>query len=574
MKDDSTTQKVGMRLFSYTLMTKILLVTGAACVLLLGVLAWNLHTLRDDTLEQSGLEAAHAALNTAVNARTFYAKEIVPRAKAQGINISHEFKDRQDTLPLPATLIAALAESDKSGNGLRLYSRYPFAFRKAEETRQDAYEQAALKWLEANPTGEFHRIEWRDGTPVLRLARADIMNNDSCVTCHNNHPESPKQDWKVGDMRGVIAVSIPLGRVVKQIDKRFLTATLEVVICLVFGVIMVVWVIKNNITAPANKLVTDLNRMASGDFSHKMGVYSDDEIGQVASSAAKLQADMGAIVKGINQSVFKLSAAAEEMAHITEKSNQAMMSQRSETEQVATAMNEMTATVHEVSQNAQLAASSANQASTEVNTGQAVVNEAIRAIASLVQKVERAADVIHELETNSKEIGTVLDVIRSIAEQTNLLALNAAIEAARAGEQGRGFAVVADEVRVLAQRTQKSTEEIQKMIQRLQSGAQEAVESMKQSRSQADTTRDIAAKAGVVLNSITKAVTSINDMNALIASAAEEQNAVAEEINRNIVNISSAAENTAEASATTARASEDMRNVAEELKHVVSRLKI
>lgn len=332
--------------------------------------------------------------------------------------------------------------------------------------------------------------------------------------------------------------------------------------------------VSRTIIQPARQLMLHLARMAEGDFTHKIGVSSSDEIGQVAASAAKLQEDIGLIVKQINQSVFRVSASAEEMAHITEQSNQAMMSQRNETDQVATAMNEMTATVHEVAQNAQLAAGSAHQANNEVNTGQTVVNDAIRAIASLIQKVERAADVIHELETNSKEIGSVLDVIRSIAEQTNLLALNAAIEAARAGEQGRGFAVVADEVRVLAQRTQKSTEEIQKMIQRLQAGAQEAVDAMKQSRSQADTTRDTAARAGTVLTSITRAVASINDMNTLIASAAEEQNAVAEEINRNIVNISTAAENTAESATQTAHASEELRNVAEELKHVVSRLTV
>ena len=351
-------------------------------------------------------------------------------------------------------------------------------------------------------------------------------------------------------------------------------AFIALVVALLASFVLFLTMITSTIIKPARRLANDLGLMAAGDFTHNIVVDSIDEIGQVAASAARLQKDMSGIVKQINQSVFKVSAAAEEMAHITEHSNQALRKQRNETDQVATAMNEMTATVHEVAQNAQLAAISANTANSEVNTGQAVVNDAIRAIASLVQKVERAADVIHDLETNSNDIGSVLDVIRSIAEQTNLLALNAAIEAARAGEQGRGFAVVADEVRVLAQRTQKSTEEIQKMIQRLQAGAQEAVEAMKQSRSQADTTRDTAAKAGQVLTSITKAVTSINDMNALIASAAEEQNAVAEEINRNIVNISTAAENTAESSATTARASEDMRNVAEELKHVISRLSV
>lgn len=340
----------------------------------------------------------------------------------------------------------------------------------------------------------------------------------------------------------------------------------------IVSVVLFLLMIQRIIVVPAKSVASDLALMAEGDFSQKIKSTSIDEIGQVASSAAKLQNDIGGIVEGINQSVFKLSTTSEEMAHNTDQLNQLMIQQRSETDQVATAMNQMTATVHEVAQNAQLAADSAGQANTEVNTGQVVVNDAIGAISKLVQQVETAADVIHVLESNSVEIGSVLDVIRSIAEQTNLLALNAAIEAARAGEQGRGFAVVADEVRVLAQRTQTSTEEIQSMIEKVQGGAQQAVEAMNQSRSQADVTRDTAAKAGEVLNSITRSVTNINDMNTLIASSAEEQNAVAEEINRSIVSISQGAESVSESATHTAATSDELRTVAEELKHVVSRL--
>ena len=345
---------------------------------------------------------------------------------------------------------------------------------------------------------------------------------------------------------------------------------LAVVVAFIIFLVM----IKKIIVSPAQAVAHDLSLMAQGDFTHEIVVDSDDELGQVAHSATTLRDDIGNIVNQINQSVFKLSTSAEEMAHNTEQSSQSMTQQRIETDQAATAMNQMTATVHEVAQNAQLAADSASQANTEVNTGQGVVNESINAISKLVQQVENAADVIHALENDSVEIGSVLDVIRGIAEQTNLLALNAAIEAARAGEQGRGFAVVADEVRTLASRTQQSTEEIQNMIEKLQSGAQQAVESMNQSRSQADVTRDTAARAGEVLTSITTSVTNINDMNTLIASSAEEQNAVAEEINRSIVSISQNAETASQGAAHTAQTSEDLRNVAEELKHVISRLHV
>ncbi|MCW8855560.1 MAG: methyl-accepting chemotaxis protein [Gammaproteobacteria bacterium] len=357
---------------------------------------------------------------------------------------------------------------------------------------------------------------------------------------------------------------------VERLQVTLLALVLAVIACFALFLTFV----QRMIIRPAKNLVNEISQMALGDFTGKISVTSIDEIGQIAESAATLQQDVGQMVKSINESVFKLSVSAEEMAHTTDQSNQAMTAQRQETDQVATAMNEMTATVHEVAQNAQQAASSAHHANDEVNTGQGVVNDTIAAIGSLVQKVERASDVIHVLESNSEEIGTVLDVIRSIAEQTNLLALNAAIEAARAGEQGRGFAVVADEVRVLAKRTQTSTEEIQQMIEKLQSGANEAVEAMDESRAQADSTRDTAARAGEVLHSITQAVMSINDMNTLIASASEEQNSVAEEINRNIVNISHGSDTTAEAAQRSAIASEDLRNLAEDLKHIISSIKL
>ena len=413
--------------------------------------------------------------------------------------------------------------------------------------------------------------KYQNGFDVLLSTDFNITAADKAVSGIDRKPGKILASIKV-EMSGNVQ------RIISTADKGASDGLKLTIILLVTSVVvstaLFLWMIQQSVVNPAQTLVRDFNRMADGDFSGAIVSSSSDEIGQIASAAERMQVDISDMVQRINQSVYTLSTSAEEMSHVSDQANQSMMAQRQETDQVATAMNQMTSTVHEVAQNAQLAADSASQANSEVSTGQNVVNDAIRAIGSLVQKVEQASDVIHNLESDSVEIGSVLDVIRSIAEQTNLLALNAAIEAARAGEQGRGFAVVADEVRVLAQRTQTSTEEIQKMIERLQSGSQEAVEAMNQSRSQADVTRDTAAKAGEVLTAITSSVTNINDMNALIASAAEEQNAVAEEVNRNVVNISQASETTAESVASTARSSEELRNVAEELKHVVSRLKV
>jgi len=254
---------------------------------------------------------------------------------------------------------------------------------------------------------------------------------------------------------------------------------------------------------------------------------------------------------------------------MADDSNRTVSSQLGEINQVATAMHEMTATIHDVAANAASAAHGAGEADAEARHGQRVVSETIKVIGELAAEVENSANVIQQLEAESANIGAVLDVIRDIAEQTNLLALNAAIEAARAGEQGRGFAVVADEVRTLASRTQQSTGEIQAIIQSLQGRAAAATQVMKAGRSKAEASVDKAGAAGDSLAKITSAVASINDMNTQIASAAEEQSAVAEEINRNVNTISQVAEETSASAESTSRASEDMARLVQRLQSLV-----
>ncbi|NIA02649.1 MAG: methyl-accepting chemotaxis protein, partial [Planctomycetia bacterium] len=248
--------------------------------------------------------------------------------------------------------------------------------------------------------------------------------------------------------------------------------------------------------------------------------------------------------------------------------------QQAETGQVATAMNEMTTTVQEVACNATQTAEAANKANTETDSGRQIVTKTIESITELASEVETAAITIQQLESDSENIDSVVDVIRGISEQTNLLALNAAIEAARAGEQGRGFAVVADEVRTLASRTQESTLEIQSMIESLQTGAARAVEVMEQGRNKAQGSVENAARAGESLNVITSTVATISDMNTQIASAAEEQTAVAEEINRNIANISLLGDQTSEGARQTAASSEEMAQLAVQLQGLVGQFKV
>ena len=247
--------------------------------------------------------------------------------------------------------------------------------------------------------------------------------------------------------------------------------------------------------------------------------------------------------------------------------------QQVETEQVATAMNEMVATAQNMVDNAEMAASATEQADNEAQAGSKVVTQNIAQINGLADAVERAAEVIHRLEGDSESIGTVLDVIRGIAEQTNLLALNAAIEAARAGEQGRGFAVVADEVRSLASRTQESTQEIQAMIEQLQSGAREAVKAMSDGREQAQASVEQAARAGSSLEAITHAVASIREMNRHISDAARQQGEVADEINRNLSTITQVAEQTSEGTESLGEASSKLAGLSQQLQSLVGHFK-
>jgi len=340
-------------------------------------------------------------------------------------------------------------------------------------------------------------------------------------------------------------------------------------LALLFGVLAAV-IITRQITRPLQQTLAVIDRIASGDLSPSAPVTRRDELGVLQQGIARMGTTLRELIGGIRDGVTQIANAAEELSAVTGQTSAGVNSQKIETDQVATAMHEMSATVHEVARNAEQASQAASAADKEAREGDKVVGEAIAQIERLAAEVVRSSDAMTVLQQESGKIGKVMDVIKAVAEQTNLLALNAAIEAARAGEAGRGFAVVADEVRGLAQRTQKSTEEIEGLVAGLQSGTKTVSSIMLSSRNLTDSSVALTRKAGASLENITHTVSSIQAMNQQIAAAAEQQSSVAEEISRSIINVRDVSEQTAAASDETAASSVELARLGNQLQMLVS----
>ncbi|MCR4541293.1 methyl-accepting chemotaxis protein [Pseudomonas sp. 18.1.10] len=338
--------------------------------------------------------------------------------------------------------------------------------------------------------------------------------------------------------------------------------------------VLLAWLLTRSIVTPLRKAVEVAETIASGNLSKVIEDDGKDEPARLLSALGTMQANLRQTIQHIAGSATQLASAAEELSAVTEEASKGLQQQNNEIDQAATAVNEMTAAVEEVARNAVSTSEASSQSNQAAREGRDRVVETVGAIQTMTQDVQNTSVLIEGLATQGRDIGKVLDVIRAIAEQTNLLALNAAIEAARAGEAGRGFAVVADEVRALAHRTAQSTQEIEKMVAGIQNGTGEAVQSMQQSNQRTQTTLEMARAAGVALEQITQSISLINERNLVIASASEEQAQVSREVDRNLVNIRDLATQSAAGANQTSAASHELSRLAVDLNGMVARFVI
>ncbi|AVO60039.1 methyl-accepting chemotaxis protein [Pseudomonas chlororaphis] len=389
----------------------------------------------------------------------------------------------------------------------------------------------------------------------------------------------PKWDLILGSSVNLDGIDAQVAEVEASVNERMQGMVLSIIgiaVVVLLVIAAIGMLVANTILRPLNLMKLNLDDIAAGegDLTRRLAITSQDELGDLAGSFNRFVDKIHGLVRQITEMTGQLTGLVTQVSEQAQRSEQAMERQRHETDQVATAINEMSSAAQEVARSAQGAAVAAQQTDEEGQAAKRVVDGSIQQIHALVSDIRSSGTSLDSLQKDVASIVSVLDVIRSIAEQTNLLALNAAIEAARAGEAGRGFAVVADEVRALASRTQQSTQEIQGMIDRLQQGTRTAVEAMRRSSDAGDGTSHQANEAGASLDAMAQLIGTINSMNAQIASAAEEQTAVAEEINRSVHQIAVAVDSVADETQLGAQTSRSLADLGQRLGKLVGQFRI
>lgn len=486
-------------------------------------------------------------------------------------------------IPVVTAWEAARAKSTEGGFEFRT----PRLNARNADNEPDEIELNVLNYFENNPDAVEYYIEDHE-LDAIRYFRP-VRLSESCLYCHGD-PEQSRTVWgrddgkditgyrmddkKVGDLHGAFEIIRPLTEANETIAREVTVGIITAIVVGLFSLALVLWFINRLVAVPIKNIS---NRLVQAEQSLNLTVDFDEkascEIGQMSKAFNGLCSRIRQVLSDVADGSEQISTAAQQMSVVSQRSNERMEQQQEQTEQIVTAMTEMAATSEDVARNCSLAADSTKSAAQESENGKNVVSSTVSGIQQLSQEINETSTLINQLDQDTVEIGSVLEVIRGVAEQTNLLALNAAIEAARAGEQGRGFAVVADEVRTLAQRTQQSTDEIQQTIEKLQRGAKQAVQAMSRGQESSNQSVDQARQANDVLKVIDHAVVSLTEVNQQIATASEQQRAVADDVAKDVSGLSDTAKETKEDVGEVAKASEHLYELSLNLKNQVSKFK-
>ncbi|WJD62356.1 methyl-accepting chemotaxis protein [Pseudomonas kurunegalensis] len=531
-----------------------------------------LQQLREDFTELQSTVASRTTLRQAMQAQALKLDDVIDDLQTQALLT---MSDSQQGSALG--LMESLSRHVEGANQQSLVPAYTFspveAFAKVGDDALDAADKSLEQLLKTLAPLSLPRSLTEQPGVELAKYRASLDQYRRAAVRAEQLQGSME---KMGDELGVASVELA-GRKVEQRDSEALAArsllTSVALLAMVLGVIAA-WLITLQITQPLRQTLAVAARIAKGDLSQVDTVQRRDEMGQLQTSMREMTLSLRELIGGIDQGVGQLSQAATQLATSSEDTKLRINQQREETDQVATAMNQMSATVQEVAQNAEQASLAATNADQQAQLGDQVVAEAIGRIEQLAGQMDHCLTAMQHLAGESQRIGSILDVIKSVSEQTNLLALNAAIEAARAGEAGRGFAVVADEVRGLAQRTSTATEEIGQLIDSLHNGTDEVTRLLDNSKHLTEQSVELSRRVGDALSQITDTVSSIQGMNQQIATASEEQSVVAEQINRSVISVRDASDQTSAASEQTAASSGELEQLGQQLRGMVGRFSI